>query len=161
VSIIIRAATSDDEDALWMALGQASSPGEEIDARAADHEIRRYLEGWGRDGDYAVVAVDDSRGSVGAAWVRLMSAEDPGYGFVADDIPELGIGILPGYRGQGIGGHLIDALLALSVERFPAVSLSVLDTNDVALRLYASRGFEEVAHDDGAFTMLLKFGAPD
>jgi len=145
-----------------MALSQAASPGEEIDARTSDHEIRHYVEGWGREGDLAVVALDDESGeAVGAAWLRLMSSEDPGYGFVAEDTPELGIGILPGYRGRGVGGRLTDALLELAAERFSDVSLSVLDTNDAALHLYASRGFEEVAHADGAFTMLLRFGARD
>jgi ribosomal protein S18 acetylase RimI-like enzyme len=154
--IVLRQADTSDQDILWLALSQAASAETETDAREAAHEIRHYVEGWGREGDLAVVATDDDV-PVGAAWVRLMKAGDPGYGFVAADIPELGIGIVRDHRGQGLGGRLIDALLDVVSAQFGAVSLSSLETNAVAIRLYESRGFRKVAHADGAYTMLLEF----
>lgn len=160
--IQIRPATTEDTDVLWMALSQAASYAEPIDAREADHEIRHYVEGWGQPGDMAVIADDiDTGTAVGAAWIRLLPEDDPGYGFVDAETPELGIGILPAFRGQGIGGRLLDALLPIAAARFRTVSLSTLDTNDVARRLYASRGFETVGHEDGSSTMLRRLDAKD
>lgn len=158
MSIKIRVASADDEEALWTALSQAASDeGEPVDARTAPREVRHYLEGWGRQGDEAAVAVDPSGRVVGAAWIRLMTEEDPGYGFVDAHIPELGIGILPEFRGIGIGGRLMDVILEIAREHHTAVSLSTLDTNTVAQHLYESRGFRRVSHTEGAYTMLLKF----
>ena len=61
--------------------------------------------GFGRPGDAAVVAVDRAGGArVGAAWYRLMTEEEPGYGFVAPGVPELSIGVAGHFRGHGVGG---------------------------------------------------------
>ena len=48
-------------------------------------ELARYLQDWGRPGDTAVLAIDlDGDVRLGAAWYRLMTSEEPGYGFVDD-----------------------------------------------------------------------------
>jgi len=57
-------------------------------------EVARYVEGWGRPGDTAVVA-DKAGELVGAAWFRLFDANEPGYGFVDRRTPELTIGVEP------------------------------------------------------------------
>jgi hypothetical protein len=54
----------------------------------ADDEIGRCVDGWGRDGDTAVIA-DLGACPVGAAWFRRFSPEDAGYGLIAPDVPEL------------------------------------------------------------------------
>ena len=36
-------------------------------------------------------------------------AAAPGYGYVADDIPELAIGVYPEFRGQRVGSLLLGA----------------------------------------------------
>ena len=41
----------------------------------------RYVRGWGRPGDTAVIALEGGF-PVGAAWYRLFPASEPGYGFV-------------------------------------------------------------------------------
>jgi GNAT superfamily N-acetyltransferase len=112
------------------------------EAAFAIPHVRHYLEGWGRTGDAAVVAVVDGQ-RLGAAWYRLFPTEDPGWGFVATDVPELSIGVAAEARGRGVGSALLDALLTLARERgFRAVSLSV-DRRNPARRLYERKGFRD------------------
>ena len=47
----------------------------------ADVPLERYVAGWGRPGDSALVAIDEFQ-PVGAAWYRLFEQDEPGYGFV-------------------------------------------------------------------------------
>jgi len=52
----------------------------------------RYLQGWGRKNDFAVVALDVEDGSrIGAAWYRTFPAHESGYGFVDEATPEIAI----------------------------------------------------------------------
>jgi hypothetical protein len=44
----------------------------------ADDHLARYVEGWLRAGDAGVVAVDDDGAPLGAAWLRLLTAERRG-----------------------------------------------------------------------------------
>ena len=113
----------------------------------SDPAIALYLEGWGRSGDAAVVALDPDDGRrVGAAWYRLMPPEKPGYGFVDASTPELAIGVVPGARGRGIGGALLAALMDVARSGgFGALSLSVRRKNTAAVRLYERNGFVRAA----------------
>ena len=105
-------------------------------------------------GDLGVVADHLPGPAIGAAWLRYLSADDPGYGFVADDVPELGIGVHPEYRGRGVGRRLLRALLAAAQQRGIArVSLSVERANP-ARGLYLAEGFRVVGGDHDADTML-------
>ncbi|WP_240372263.1 GNAT family N-acetyltransferase [Brevibacterium zhoupengii] len=73
-----------------------------------------------------------------------------GYGWVAADIPELSLAVLPDYQSQGIGGMLLDVVCTLAkMSGFPAVSLSVEDGNGAA-RLYHDRGFVAVGRNGDA-----------
>ena len=62
--------------------------------------VQLYVKAWGRPGDTAVIAIDDGF-PVGAAWFRLFHGEQPGYGFVDEQTPELAIAVVPNARGQG------------------------------------------------------------
>ena len=79
-------------------------------SRDTEFPITRYVNAWGRDGDRALIALDDFH-EVGAAWYRLYSEREPGFGFVDAATPELTIGVVPSRRGKGIGSSLLDALL--------------------------------------------------
>jgi GNAT superfamily N-acetyltransferase len=128
------------------------------DALATPH-LRVYIEGWGRPGDVAVGA-RDSLGIVGgAAWFRLFTQADHGYGFVRDGVPEVGIGVQPGWRRRGVGRSL---LLRLHTEAralgITQLSLSV-EPDNPALRLYESLGYVCSSDAGGAATMVLDLDA--
>jgi ribosomal protein S18 acetylase RimI-like enzyme len=117
-------------------------------------ELACYIEDWGRYGDDAVVAEEESTGAdLGAAWLRLWPGPETGYGFVDRATPELGIAVRPAYRGRGIGTCLLDALLDRASQRHGAVSLSVSAGNP-AVRLYQRLGFEMLSRSGGSLTML-------
>jgi ribosomal protein S18 acetylase RimI-like enzyme len=121
-------------------------------------EIAKYVEGWGRAGDIGLVAVDlDGREAIGAAWLRLFTGADRGFGYVDDRTPELGIAVVPHRRGEGIGTALLTGLLDAARERYDAVSLSVSADNP-AVRLYERLGFARVAGHRGSLTMLKSIG---
>jgi GNAT superfamily N-acetyltransferase len=126
-----------------------------LDAVIANEANARYIAGWCRAGDVALCALDRRDEPVGAAWYRRFPASAPGYGFVADDVPELAIGVYPEFRGQRVGSLLLGALLARARrdgER--AVSLSVNRANP-AKRLYARHEFEVVGEQGDTMTMVV------
>ena len=113
--------------------------------------IAHYLHAFGtHDGDDAQVATTTEGRWLGAAWCRRMSATDPGYGFVDEATPELGMAVISAARGRGIGS----ALLADLLERHPTMSLSVDDDNVGARRLYERHGFVTVNTDANSTTMV-------
>jgi ribosomal protein S18 acetylase RimI-like enzyme len=117
-----------------------------------DLPVSRYVLGWGRRGDAAVIAIDDSW-PVGAAWYRLFSREDPGYGFVDEETPELSIAVVPSKRGRGYGSQMLEALIKRAREDgFKALSLSV-EPDNPSLALYEKFGFQKVGETGGAWTM--------
>jgi GNAT superfamily N-acetyltransferase len=115
----------------------------------------RYVDDWGRAGDVAISALDRRDEPVGAAWLRLFDAGAPGYGYLADDIPELAIGVYPEFRGQRVGTLLMGSLIARAErDHVRGISLSVHPENP-AKRLYARNGFEVVSDERGSLVMLL------
>jgi GNAT superfamily N-acetyltransferase len=127
-------------------------PGREPLSRAqvlAEPTLTHYVSGWMRPGDLGVVAC--APGPVGAAWLREFTAADPGYGFVAPDVPELSIGVLPGWRGTGVGRALLRELLC-ATDR-DRVALSVERANR-ARNLYLQECFATVAEGPDADTMV-------
>lgn len=87
-----------------------------------------------------------------------MTAEDPGYGFVDEGIPELGMGVVSTHRGQGIGRVLLERTIRASVDRsLQGLSLSVEDDNERARALYVSNGFVVAGRVGNSDTMLLRF----
>lgn len=113
--------------------------------------MAHYLRDFGRiPGDDAVIAVDEAGTRLGAAFCRCTTADAPGYGYVRDGVPELGMAVVEAHRGQGVGRAMLVALL----ERHPVMSLSVDHLNTNARTLYESLGFVQVGDDDNSATML-------
>ena len=122
-----------------------AAPGEEL-------PTYRYVYAWGRPGDAGVIALDEGF-AVGAAWYRLFTADEPGYGFVDEQTPELAIAVVPSRRGRGFGEELLQALFERAREDgHQALSLGV-DRGNPAIRLYRKHGFEEVREDNGTLVM--------
>lgn len=120
-----------------------------------DPHAAPYLRSWGRAGDLGVIAEDPS-GAIGAAWCRLLPASEPGYGFVAEDVPEISIAVVPQHRGEGVGQRLLTALIEdASSHGVRALSLSVHVLNPAALHVYERAGFVRVGGTDTLRVMLL------
>lgn len=154
----IRPATSTDEPFLWEMLYEAihvpegrPKPDRTILQEPA---LAHYVAGWGQQaGDEGLLAINQASGQpVGAAWLRFFTADDPGWGFVDVDTPEVSMALLPAYRGQGIGTALLTALIAQATERYAALSLSV-DPQNPAMRLYERLGFVVVGASGTSLTM--------
>lgn len=112
-----------------------------FDELLANPELRRYVEDWGRKGDVAIVAIDRLDEPIGAAWYRTFTADSPGYGFVAADVPELAIAVYPECRRQRVGSLLLGTLVNRArSDGHRAISLSVAAANP-ARRLYERHGF--------------------
>ncbi len=149
-----------DQCFLWEMLYQAIyvAPGSPPLPRSAlqQPELAHYAADWGRPGDLGVLAqLAESAQPIGAAWLRLFPAEDPGYGFVAAGIPEVSVALLPEYRGMGVGTTLLEELIHAASALYPAISLSVSPGNP-ARRLYERLGFELVRQAGDSFTLLLR-----
>ena len=111
--------------------------------------VARYVKGWGRPGDTALIAVEGAF-PVGAGWYRLFRHDQPGYGFVDEETPELAIAVVPSRRGRGLGEALLSALYDRArADGYRALSLSVERDNDALVAFYEKHGFERVAEDGG------------
>ena len=138
------------EAAYW----RPGAPRPPLEAALADPRLARYIDAWGRAGDTAVIAEASDAGPIGAAWFRLFSADEPGYGFVDAATPELALAVAPEWRRQGIGSACLAALLDTARRAgCAAVSLSV-EMENPALALYRRHGFVPVGQSGAAWTMV-------
>jgi ribosomal protein S18 acetylase RimI-like enzyme len=140
-----------------------------VEDALARHELAHYVEGWPRRDDRGVVAelIGHHGGfatgePVGAAWLRFLRSDDPGWGYVDDDTPELMIGIEPPFRRTGIGRALLAALVADALAAgIVRISLSV-EAGNGAVELYRSLGFETEGERPDGRTMVLELAdTPD
>ena len=114
-----------------------------------DPTMAKYIGGWKRPDDFGFI-VESHGEPAGAIWARYFAAGDSGYGFVDEETPELTLGVLEGFRGEGVGRQLVQA----AVDGAPGrLSLSVEDGNR-AIRLYESFGFTPVGRVGNSTTML-------
>jgi GNAT superfamily N-acetyltransferase len=147
------------EDFIFLAtmLGEAAvwrpdKPTPTADQVLADPLYSMYLAGWPRQGDYGLIAEQDA--PVGAAWYRTYNEASHGYGFVAEDVPELSIAVIASRRHEGIGRRLlVDLIIASDKQGYAALSLSVAEANP-ARRLYESVGFVPVEKNGSSWTMV-------
>ncbi len=118
-----------------------------------EEPVYRYVIGWGRMGDNGLIALDEGF-PAGAAWYRLFTEDETGYGFVDEATPELAIAVVPSRRGRGIGELLLTSLLERARgEGVRQLSLSV-ERENPALRLYEKHGFRVVRDAGHTYTML-------
>lgn len=123
--------------------------------------VRRILAGAG----VQMLAVTSADTVVG--WCDIMRNQHEGFRHVG----RLGMGLLPGYRGQGVGRQLavqtIRAARRVGIER---VELDVFASNEPAIALYRALGFTtegikrrarklDGQYDDNVFMALLDDGS--
>ena len=164
----VRPVTKEDEPFLWQMLYEAVHwDSQETGPKPLPEELlsrpglRRYLEGWGRENDFAVVALDNGDGSrVGATWHRTFPASDPGYGFVDDATPEIVLAVVQDRRGAGVGGTLLHSLMDAAYSNgFGAISLGVRKSNPAAVKLYERKGFVRFREDGASWIMKAELSA--
>lgn len=148
-----------DESFLWEMLYMALyvPPGKPPFPREIlqDPDIACYVQGWGRPGDWGLLAYDGDT-PVGAVWLRQWTGDHKGYGYVSPAIPELSIALLPDYRNQGLGSRMINAVITMAKGHFPGLSLSVVGSSPARL-LYERLGFRKVGQVLDSPVMLLEW----
>jgi GNAT superfamily N-acetyltransferase len=159
-----RPAGAEDFPFLAAMLGEAAvwrpdKPTPTADEVMANPRYAMYLAGWPRHGDFGLVAEQD--GPLGAAWYRTYTETSHGYGFVAEDVPELSIAVIASRRHEGIGRLLLVGLIEASVvQGHAALSLSV-NTANPARGLYESVGFQIVETRQSGMTMVRHAAQPN
>jgi RimJ/RimL family protein N-acetyltransferase len=145
------------EAAFW----REGAPRPDLEQGLARPDLAKLLAGWGRGGDAAVIAESSAGDPLGAAWYRFWSAENHSYGFVAPDVPELGLAVQADFRRQGLGERLLRALLGEAGRAgIGRLSLSV-EFENPAQRLYRRVGFRSVGQVGEAWTMLMEVPKDD
>lgn len=116
-------------------------PGEGLDAKGWEAELRRHLPGTGGVmlGVFAGDPTDPATPIIATAGLT------PGRFVKVSHVVTMGVGVEPGYRGQGIGSRLIDALVewGRAEPRVRKIELSVMASNETAVAIYRDRGFTE------------------
>jgi ribosomal protein S18 acetylase RimI-like enzyme len=158
----LRPAAADDEPFLMEMLAEAASwdrpAGDEpypIEDLLTIPQVADYVLSWGRAGDIGRIAEVDGQ-PAGACWFRRFTADHPGYGFLGEDVPGLGLAVRPARRRRGLGTRLLVETIGLARKQgHPALSLSVAELNETARRLYARAGFVVVGREGDSLTMRL------
>ncbi len=124
-----------------------------------DIPLSRYVDGWGRPGDTALIAIEGGH-RLGAAWYRLFRAAAPGFGFVDEGTPELTVAVVPGRRGEGIGQALLRGLIERAqADGYSALSASVQkDHSEVGI--FEESGFERLGESEHTVTLRLSLVTP-
>lgn len=116
-------------------------------------EIRKYVENWGRESDFGFIAVDnESKLKIGAIWLRYYDFKNKGYGYISDNIPEIGVAVDYKRRGQGIGTALLKKLLNATTDSLETIALSV-NLSNPAVKLYQKFGFKECGRSGTSIIM--------
>ena len=118
---------------------------------ADDEDTRSLLPG---NDDIVVVATDVDGISTGAVWTFR---HDPPLIVDADglSLPEVTIAVAPEMRGNGIGGALLDELIARCTATHHALTLNVHQRNPAA-HLYQRKGFRVMGRGRGALGVAMR-----
>lgn len=156
ISVVVRKATSDDLPFIQLMLYEAANrPGDTwptIEESINESRNRRFWVDWPRKGDMGWIA-ESQASPIGAAWIRYFSGPDLSP-VDEPEVPVLAIGVVADHRGRGVGGLLMDALLAGAREDgIREISLTTGLFNEPALRLYRRCGFTETLRREDAVRM--------
>lgn len=156
----IRTIRKDDITFLWEMLYESLfvPEGKEAFDKAIikDPFISKYVDGWGREGDFGFIAMNNEDQPIGSITARFFNEDNKGFGYIDNDTPELGMAILNEFRGKGIGTALLNQLLEEAKKKgIRKLSLSVDPQNRAAVHLYKRFGFIEVGMVDTSITMVV------
>jgi ribosomal protein S18 acetylase RimI-like enzyme len=159
MNIDLRPLLPSDQPFLWEMLYQALyvPPGSPPFVRAIldDPDIACYVRGWGRTGDWGLLACEGAN-PVGAIWLRQWTDVERGYGYISPQIPELSLALLPEYRKMGMGTRMLETVIAMAKAGYPGLSLSVVESSP-ARHLYERLGFRKVGQVLESLVMLLEW----
>ena len=158
---VVRAATAADLDALVEVMWQVASEGRWLGTEVPfDRALRRerFAATVAAEGATMLVAADEAGRVIGFISVHVAT-----YG-----VADIGMAILPGWRGRGIGRALLEAALAWATRAGAhKMALEVWPDNAAAIGLYRTAGFVEegrkVAHyrrRDGSLWDSVLMGRP-
>lgn len=137
MSVQVRDAVADDMSGCRLCLDAVAQEGRWL-SRLRAAPLERYAAFWAslhEAGAPQTVAVD---GEAVVGWCDITLDASP----VRAHVGSLGMGLLAGYRGQGLGRRLLRHTLALARDRgLERVELSVLHDNTAAFALYERLGF--------------------
>ena len=115
---VFRTATDEDREAIrrFHALTELWPDGEgELSREFAADDVK-YVDHWSAEDDGAIIA--EIAGEIaGGAWLRHFTADDPGSGYVSDDVPEVAIAFEPAFTGRGLGKQLMAEVLDFARDR--------------------------------------------
>jgi ribosomal protein S18 acetylase RimI-like enzyme len=119
-------------------------------------EIAIYFKDFGaKKDDYCLVAEIEGK-IIGGVWVRIISDEVKGFGYVDDETPEFAISLFPEYRNQGIGTKLMFEMIDyLKNKGYKQCSLAVQKAN-YAVKMYKNVGFEIINELEQEYLMVCK-----
>ena len=117
-------------------------------------DLSHYVTDWPAEGEIGQVAEAEDD-AIGTCWLRYFTSDDPGYGYVSDEVPELSLAVAAGWRGQSVGRLLLRKTADMAGRAGIArISLSVERANR-AHRLYESEGYQVVERGPDADTMMV------
>lgn len=94
-------------------------------------------------GDFGWVA-EARNEAIGVVWAQHLPPGDPGYGFLDEDTPEVGLWVREDWRGRGLGRALLRCAQGdARTQQVPRISLSV-EADNHAKKLYLAEGFVDV-----------------
>lgn len=143
---------------LWMAHSWRDAPHPPTPSRLPE-PTRRYADGFGRPGDHGVIALCDGF-PAGAAWWRHRTSDDPGYGYLAEDIPELTVAVRPAQRRKGLAAAMLSWLTREAAKHDLAALCLSVEKDNPAVGAYRAAGFVVVLEDEDALTMKLDIVEP-
>lgn len=156
----VRALRPDEQDLLARATVENvnwSGPRLTAEQVAGVPSLAHYFTPWPSNGDFGLVSEDAEGAPIAVAWLRHFAASDPGYGFVEESIPELGVWVVEEHRGAGLGTGLLTGLIEQArSQNLRGISLSVENGNP-ARSLYERLGFTPAGSDFDAGTLILRF----
>lgn len=119
-------------------------------------EVYAYIENFGDKIDDHCLVAEMEQQIVGAVWVRIISGNIKGYGYIDDKTPEFAISLYKEYRNKGIGSLLMSRMINyLKNKGYEQTSLNVKKDN-YAVKLYKNIGFTVIGENEKDYLMLLK-----